>query len=273
MEIELEAVNLAGAPQVAITVTNLPTSAQTVTVERLTPHGFTMVRGGKNLDVVGGSFFLLDHTPPLNVAATYRVTIKGGAATTATITVPSRLGWLSDPLNPKNALPVSHRWEPGALLLTTTPVAELPAPIDLAYPMGARRPVAAIGVRSAATNIPLSFLMDAQTASLAENLFDCGQLVLRGHDIALLDDVAEFILPDLTRATASRETHLFAGTATVVRPIAPTFKVVWFSFDELTVFLTENLGTGASFADLKNATEPGSTFFDIAKDKTLLVGG
>lgn len=272
-QITLEALNTDGAPQAGITVTGLPAEC-VVTVDRRTDtQDWELVRGAPGVTIQGGSLFLIDHVCPLNKEAAYRVRITGGETLTATITVPSDRGWLSDPLDPKTAIPLLSWWEPGGIVLTAKPQAVLSVPVDTVIPLGARYAVASVGTRGAPSNIPIAMVMDDATATRLKNVIsNAGQIVLRGHNNPVLDDVANLIIPDLTHASNARNNAILSGTAMQVRPIAATFTVVWFSYDDLRDFLTTNLGIGATWDTLAATIVPGSTWLDIAKNKNLLIG-
>jgi len=273
MNLTLEVLRANANPQVGITVTGLPDPA-VVSIERDTPEGWVSVRGGKKTPASGGVLFLLDHVPPLNVDTTYRAIGPDGAIVEETITVPSDRGWLCDPLHPDIAIPVTAHWEPGAIILTANPSADFPAPTDLATTIGAQYPVASIGTRSSATNVPMAFTSDPETIKRFRVLIaNAGQIVLRGHGHPMLDDVANLVLPNLAQATIGRQAMVLTADALQVRPINPTVVVIWFSFDDLKALLTTHLGAGATFNDLRAAIPPGTTFLDLAKNHELLVGG
>jgi len=273
MNLILEALTNEGAPHVGITATGLPANC-VVNVERETLNGFVPVRGGQKLAVMGGSFFLTDHVPPLNTPTTYKVSIVGGGAEARSITVESEFGWISDPLHPGNAIPIAVNWAEGAVVLTARPSGTYSAPADLVTPLGGRFPVGSIGTRGAARQVPIAFTSTPETtAKLRDLLNNAGQIVLRGHNHGALDEVADLVIPDVTITATGKYAHTLSGEAIQVRAISPTITVIWLSFDDLRAFLLQYLGTGATFNDLAAATVPGSSFLDIARDKYLLIGG
>lgn len=265
-----------GAPQVGVTVTGLGTGAQVVSVQMSWDSGgsWRTVAGGDHIDAVGGAF-VRDHFPPLNVETSYRViehSVSGEPATESTpLTVESASSWLQDPLNPRDAVSLIGSWPGGdeSLLLTGT-VAESAwsQSVDLAQVLGADRPVASIGQRMIAGQVPLklSHEVAAEGGRFRRLLLSSGALVLRLDRPSVLEPVAHIAVGD------AQESILLAGTAgqvstfdltvTQVRPLSLRFVIPWWTYGQVAA-----LWPAMTYADVA-ASKPGASYLDWQKDPT-----
>ena len=278
MGIAVEVLPDAGAPQVGVTVSGLSGASESVVSVHvswdggLTWHG---VRGAERAPVIGARFFR-DHVPPLNTPATYRLVVHAGAAPAgpleATITVPSASAWIQDPLAPRSAVPVTWRRTTEGIALLSASAASVTSrqAIDLAAVEGARYPVASIGVRQAASQVPLHLRalaaeQGALIKSLRSMLTEAGQLVIRGLPASIpVDPVAHVVMGDTEERPVIggvegmlTDWHL---TATQVRPTSMRIVVPWWTYAQV-----KALWTPRTYAQVK-AARPGATYLDWSRD-------
>lgn len=274
MSIALEVLPDAGAPQVGVTVSGLDgASTSVVSIDVSWDGGGTWhgVREADRVAAVGG-LFVRDHVPPLNVEATYRLTVHSGAVVPtdleATITVVSEFGWLQDPLDPRSAVAVLGLRDGDAVSLMRGTVASLTRrqAADVVVVEGARYPVASVGVRQAPANVPLGLrALAAEQGALVRDLralFDsAGTLVLRGLPSSVpLDAVAHVIAGDVV------ESPVVGGvlgvhndwdlSVTQVRPTSMRIVVPWWTYAQV-----KELWGAATYADVE-AARPGDTYLD-----------
>lgn len=264
-----------GAPQVGVTITGLDTVAPSViSVEVSWDDGDTWhgVRGAERASVAGGAFFR-DFVPPLNVDAQYRLVVHEGAVEptpdTAQIRVDSDHAWLQDPLNPRTAVRVyvDSNVPEGGVWLTAGALAESSwaQAIDTAVPQGARYPVASVGQRLMAAEVPLvlSYEVVAEAGALRRLLLRAGQLVLRGLPDDLLEPVAHVTVGDATERRIGHGAQQLATwdlTARQVRPTTMRIVVPWWTYDDVAA-----LWAGTSYADA-TASRAGDTYIDWQRD-------
>lgn len=274
--ISVEVLPDVGPPQVGVTVDGLPAgSVSTVTIERSTDGvSWSPVRGAVAVSVSGAGFWR-DHVAPLNVPVTYRVT---GASTlafgerAATITVPSAVAWIQDPLAPRTAVPVSDLRSADGIVLQKPSLGDLSRvlPADVVQVQGARLPVASLGVRQAPSGIKLHLrgLTASQgvlMAALSALVETAGTVVLRGLPASIpLDPVAHVIAPEVT------DSPLVGGllgprrdwqmTVTQVRAPSPRISVPWWTYDQVRA-----LWDPATY-DLTVAARPEATYLDWLRD-------
>lgn len=265
----------AGAPQVGIAVTGLDPSAASVITVEVTWDGTVWhgVRGAQRLSVLG-SVFLRDYVPPLNVQATYRLTVLSGAVvptpTTAAIVVPSTSAWLQDPLNPRRAVAVlATGMADGSATLTlgSLAVATWDQHVDLAAPQGAALPVASISRRMLAGDVPLVLSHDVAVAATAvrDLLLGAGAVVLRGLPVAnLLEPVAHVAVGAAQESRLGSLSQVSTWTLSVrqVRPTSMAVAVPWWTYDQV-----RSLWVGQTY-DQAKAARPGATYLDWQRDPT-----
>lgn len=146
------------APACVFTALDLGTLTQQVTVQRQVGQDVWTVPGWANRNVFGSDSDS-DWVTPTNTVVTYNMLVGGAVIATNTVTVPSTLGWVQDPLDPTNAFPV----------LAGRPVsgqagaaAEMgssqtyKAQANLVQVIGDPYPVALSGTRQAATAAPFN---------------------------------------------------------------------------------------------------------------------
>jgi hypothetical protein len=279
MGLSVEVLPDAGAPQVGVTVTGLPSgSSSVVTVERTTDgRSWEPVRGAVSESVTGAAFFR-DFVAPLNVETTYRLvttaTVTG--ATSASITVPSDSAWLQDPLSPRTAVAVACvRGADGLLLLSPSAgdiVREMPA--DVVQVQGARLPVASLGVRQAPAGVrlhlrALAAAQGALVAALSELVESAGTIVVRGLPADIpLDPVAHVIAPEVTDSPVVGgllgPRRDWVMSVTQVRAPSPRIAVPWWTYDQV-----KALWDGFTYDDVI-AARPGETYLDWLRDPTPL---
>ncbi len=270
----LEVMPDAGAPQAGITIDGLdPGATSIVSVEVSWSDGATWngVRGAQRLSVVGGTF-VRDYVPPLNVDARYRLAVHSGPVVPeqleATLRIESEVAWLQDPLVPRGAVPVACVRDADGLLLLSPSAGTMHRrqAVDTATPMGARLPVASIGMRQAPSDIPLHLraLPQAQGAlvkAIAALIDSAGQVVLRGLPTHVpLDAVAHIVAPDV------QDSPVVAGllgprrdwemTVMQVRPQSLRVVVPWWTYDQVRALWQ------AQTYDAAKAARPGDTYLD-----------
>lgn len=279
--IAVEVMPDAGAPQVGITVSGLGAGSAVISVEVSWDDGYSWhgVRGVQRVTVAGGSDFFRDFVPPLNVDAIYRLVVHSGTASAAgeaTILVPSDVGWIQDPLNPRAAVPVSGVRGTDALSLmsgTAAAVARRQA-FDAALVEGSRHPVASVGARQAPANVPVllrAVLADqGGFARSLRRLFDeAGTVVLRGlpNDLPL-DAVAHVVAGDVVEVPTPGGVlgvrNDWQLDVTQVRPTSMRLAVPFWTYEQVTALWQEALGAGVTYADVE-AARPGDTHLSWAR--------
>lgn len=272
--ISVEVMPDAGAPQVGVTIDGLaPGSTSTVSVDVSWDGGVTWhgVRGAQRIDVVGGTF-VRDHVPPLNVLATYRLTIHTGATVPAVleapVTVTSGTVWLQDPLAPRTAVPVVCVRDAGGITLLSPSAGTIARrqPVDVATPQGARLPVASVGTRQAPSGVYLHLRALAQeqgalVKALASLIESAGQVVIRGlpPDVPI-DAVAHVIAPSVDDSPIvggllgpRRDWEM---NVMQVRPQSLRLVVPWWTYDQV-----RDMWAGRTYDQVK-AARPGDTYLD-----------
>jgi hypothetical protein len=272
MSVSVEVLPDAGAPQVGITVTGLPSGTPSVVTVEKSVDGTTWetVRGALRESVTGASFFR-DFVPPLNIEATYRLVTAAVVTgpTSATIVVPSETAWLQDPLNPRAAVPIrALGMGTGLALLAPSAASLLRAQVvDVVQVQGARTPVASVGPRQAPSQVPLlvraaAAAQGALVKELRDLLDGAGVLVLRGlHAASGLDPVAHIVAGDVTEvATPLGVRNDWQLVVTQVRPPSPRISVPWWTYDQVNA-----LWEGFAY-DQVVAARPGETYLDWLRD-------
>lgn len=174
--------------RVEITITDLPPTTNAVTVWRTADGRRRPVRGFRNVEIVG-SDFTTDYEPPLNRLLSYELEVTAGegvggpaAAQTVSVIPSTAYGWIQDPLDPDSAIKVYAVAGPaGEPTLLPSAVAQLEYEADTSIMkiMGSDEPVALLGQRMVASNVPFHFFTDAaQQATDLRNLLKQAPLLL-----------------------------------------------------------------------------------------------
>lgn len=262
----------AGAPQAGITIDGLSTSTACTVVVTVSWNGgvtWNPVRGG-SLTGVLGSAFVRDYVPALNVPATYRAVVTGGTTVTwtTTTTIPSALAWIQDPLAPRSAVSFTTRRIAGSMELMAGSFAEAKRPqaIDRAVPIGARIPVASIGLRQVPMDVPL--ILGAAAAqntaylALVALLDSAGQVVLRGLPAESPFDPVVHVTVDAPSTMTMRGKSAYNEMPLVVSQVQPvTMRIVipWWTCDQVLALVQSQLGVGATCAQVLAAQPTGKT--------------
>lgn len=237
------------------------------------------VRGADPISI-SASGFIRDHFPPLNRVIQYGVFAwpdGDQVATSDPITVASTSAWLQDALAPREAVEVITMGWPSAvgqslLVMGSAAAAVYAQAVEYAQPIGATYPVASIGQRMAAAQVPLEFAhsIAAEGGKLRRLLMGAGQLVLRlpVPDQAL-DPVASIVVGDATEVRSGNpgsqaQVARWACTATQVRPVTLAFVVPWWTYDQVKALWSANPTTDTY--DEIDSARPGATYLDWAKD-------
>jgi hypothetical protein len=233
-------------PQVGITVDGLDAAAESVITVEVSWDGGVVWHAVQEATEVGvlEETFIRDFIPPLNVEATYRLVVVSGATTPATltdtVTVTSTSGWIQDPLDPRSAVQITASVDDGDVMLTGDALssATWAQPADLVTPQGADLPVASIGRRVLAGQVPLtvSHAVAAEGGALRRLLLSSGCLVVRGLSEDLLDAVAHVQVGSLNESRVGRPDHRVSTwdlVATQVRATTLSIVVPWWTYDQV----------------------------------------
>lgn len=176
--------------RVEITVTDLPPTTNEVTIWRTADGRRRPVRGFRNFPIVG-SDAVTDYEAPLDRLLSYELEVTSGEgmdgpAVTEQITItPATVhGWIQDPLDPDSAIKVYAVAGPdGEPTLLPSAVAQLEYEADTSIIkiMGNDEPVALLGQRMQASNVPFHFFTDAaqQASDLRELIGQAPILLIR----------------------------------------------------------------------------------------------
>lgn len=266
-----------GAPQVGVTVTG--TAGGVVDIETTWDDGASWrpIRGGSGLPTVGGSVFVRDHVPALNVPISYRVTEGPTVVASAALTVSSPVAWLQDPLEPRSAVPVSPTRADDRLLLLSDSLTSLSSSqmVDLVTPHGSRLPVASMARRRGPAAMPMHVraALGSQgdlVAKLRRLWETAGQIVVRGLPAGIpLDPVAHIVAPDVVESPVQQgvvgEWCEWAWTAVQARPTSLRIVVPWWTYDQVRDIWQSTADN--TYAEVLLA-RPGDTYLDWAQDPT-----
>ncbi|ATW59942.1 minor tail protein [Arthrobacter phage Waltz] len=113
---------------------------------------------------------MVDWFPPLGRPVTYTLFVNGVSTSSRTVTFPSTVGYVVDPLQPGTAMPVTTVDTGQSLYLSHYALTKrtLKARSNHEFPVGGRYPIASSGPRQAATG--LQFILNAPTTALADQL-------------------------------------------------------------------------------------------------------
>jgi hypothetical protein len=174
--------------RVEITIADLPPTPNRVTLWRTADGRRRRVRSFSDVEVVG-SDFTTDYEVPLNRSVQYEIEVLSGVAAggpdgsgSVTCTPPDGCGYIQDPLNPDNAIKVFAEAGPaGEPTLLPSALARMQYHMDgESIPiLGWDEPVALLGQRLVAGNVPFDMFTDAaQQATDMRNLLLTAGLVL-----------------------------------------------------------------------------------------------
>lgn len=150
-------------PQPSIDVTATGVTGSSVTVWRNWAGRRVELRGVKSAPALAGTMAWTDYEAPLDVAVTYQITVRSisgailGSAQSSSVTITSPMPWLSDPLAPAVATPISRMIMPSAAeqLFERESV--------VALPIGSRLPVSISDVEREASGVALVFSVSDAT--------------------------------------------------------------------------------------------------------------
>jgi hypothetical protein len=275
LSVTVEDASAAGRPPlVGITVAGLSdATTSVVTLDVTWDGGLTWhpVRGATGMRVIGAGY-IRDYVPPLNVPATYRLTVQSPAGVppaTATITLAAPNLWVQDPLDPSAGFEASTTdMRPGLALLELASLSEATwkQTVDLVLPLGASTPVGSVGQRSHASDVKLTVAYDEATddGSVRRTLMASGVVTIRGLPVThMLDAVDHLALGDAVerRVRDTRQTvTLWDLTGTVVRAPGQDIVVPFWTYAD--VF---NLWAGQTYAQAM-AARPGQTYLQWLRD-------
>lgn len=174
--------------RVEITVTDLPPTTNNITIWRTADGRRRPVRGFRNFPVIG-SDFVTDYEAPLDQLLSYELEVTAGegvdgpaAVAQITLTPDTVHGWIQDPFDPDSAIKVYAIAGPdGEPTLLPSAVAQLDyeADVSIIKVLGSDEPVALLGQRMVASNVPFHFFTDAaQQASDLRNLLKQAPILL-----------------------------------------------------------------------------------------------
>lgn len=257
-------------PQVGVVVTGLDATA-TVTVQASTDGlAWQTVRGANRLVVNGGSTFVRDFVPALNVPTTYRVVVATGTTptpSTAVVTATSPTAWIQDPMDPATAVAVDCLGLGLGLLALADSFATLTRAqaADVAQVQGTRVPVASVGARQAPSRVALHLRadlasQDEQAATLRALLDNAGVVVLRGFPLAVPIDPVSHAVASLQESPVVGSLlgvrNDWALDMTMVRPTTASVAIAWWTYAEV-----HTIWAPDTYAAVK-AARPGSTYLD-----------
>jgi hypothetical protein len=194
------------SPNVSVTYQDFDPGTNQINVWRTVDGKRRPVRGARHRNVVG-SDFVVDYEAALGRTVSYDIEVLSGVCagvviTTATITLSSTSGWLSDPLQPGTAIPVyadvGPNGEPG-LDWDALAQFEYKSAVTEMIVAGTDEPVALVGKRQSADNVAfhVTTLATAQTNAL--------RVLLKQASVVLFRPLAGWAsaLPGLCYMTAA----------------------------------------------------------------------
>jgi hypothetical protein len=194
------------SPNVSVTYQDFDPGTNQINVWHTVDGKRRPVRGARRRNVVG-SDFVVDYEAALGRTVSYDIEVLSGVCagvviTTATITLSSASGWLSDPLQPGTAIPVysdvGPNGEPG-LDWDALAQFEYKSAVTELIVAGTDEPVALVGKRQSAANVAfhVTTLATAQTNAL--------RVLLKQASVVLFRPLAGWAsaLPGLCYMTAA----------------------------------------------------------------------
>lgn len=160
-------------PYIGVTIDGAAASGTTIRLWREWSGQRAVVRGTDGMVVLGADY-VDDWEAPIGVPVTYRAEILAGpalaAADSATVTLTSASGWLSDPLDPTAGVPVSCDHDPsGRTSLTSQALSrwEWGEAGSVAHVLGDPIPVGLGPGASGPQGVPLSIFTETVEATTA----------------------------------------------------------------------------------------------------------
>ncbi|WP_188043662.1 hypothetical protein [Changpingibacter yushuensis] len=251
-------------------------SPSTATVSRIVSGRDALIRGGRDVTILG-SGSLIDWDVPLGHETTYVVSTSTERLT-ATVTVPSGVGWISDPQDPSVAVAFAARPGMGTDLIVTAGALEsgrFSAESSTTSILGADLPVATGGTRMRAASLPITVV------ALTREAVDGFTELLRGGSVLvfrptprtpLMDPVSYVLLPDVTvkpvGARRGRPETLFESEGTLVRPLArPVAWTFWTYSSALALYVSEDGMTALTYTQVAAiAATNGFSYAGVARD-------
>lgn len=176
--ITLTALTTAPCPRVQITITDFDPFDNVITVWRTADGKRSRVRGARDWTIIGADT-VTDYEAPLGVPSEYSIIVSEGISaqleiTPASITLNDTKGWIQDPIDPSTAVPlypdVGPNGEP-SFTYEALKRFDYEAGVSLINILGSDTPVALIGQRMVASNVPFHMFTDvAQQSTNLRNL-------------------------------------------------------------------------------------------------------
>lgn len=176
--------------RVEVTITDLPPTANRVTLWRTADGLRRRVRSYSDIEIIG-SDFTTDYEVPLNRLVTYEIEVLSGisvggpdGSASITVTTPDGCGYIQDPLNPDSAIKVYAEAGPAGeptLLPGALSKLQYHLDADLIPIMGWNEPVGLLGQRMVQSNVPFDMFTDAaqQATDLRNLLLTAGMVLIR----------------------------------------------------------------------------------------------
>lgn len=226
------------SPGVRLTVTNPAVGSVTYTVRRSSASSEpgTVVRGASKKIIVGAAT-VADFEVPLGEAVTYEAVTYDALGEESTpsapvvITVASGTPWLTDPLNPDAALPVTFDYH--------APSRSMPVEQEAMYPLGSARAVVVSGRRALGTyGLSLAACTLADLQALRSLLLGLTVAMIRvpdptwdvPQDYYALGEVAESRVSQLLRVGG----RVFSFPATLTRRPDPSIEAPLWTYADST---------------------------------------
>lgn len=272
-----------GAPRVELTIDDIDPTGQFVSVEWSVDDGRTWMAVHQAAEVEAfGGLFVRDFLCPLNVSVTYRAVAHSGDPipdSQATLTVRSDYAWISDPLRPRVAIPVTCRDGYDAAIELLAPSIGRYARQQVVHrarpPMGGRLAPVSAGPRLAAEGIELVFsTIVNEQAALVNAIRDLigqngqgGTFALRGLPATFaLDAVAHVVAPTVYDSPAYEGIvgmyHQWEMTVDQVAGPSLQIQIPWWSYAQV-----RDEWDGFTYAQVM-AARPGATYIDWLRDPT-----
>ncbi|ASR83945.1 minor tail protein [Arthrobacter phage Shrooms] len=157
------------APSAQVTALDLGVSAVKTQVVRESGGQGWSVPGWRGKNSLNAET-MVDWFPPLDRTVTYTLFVNGISTSSRTVTFPSTVGYVVDPLQPGTAMPVTTVDTGQSLYLSHYGLTKrtLRARSNREFAVGGRYPIASSGPRQAAAG--LQFILNAPTTALADQL-------------------------------------------------------------------------------------------------------
>ncbi|ASR84152.1 minor tail protein [Arthrobacter phage Wheelbite] len=156
------------APSAQVTALDLGVTAVKTQVVRETGGQGWSVPGWRGKNSLNAET-MIDWFPPLGRPVTYTLFVNGVSTSSRTVTIPSTVGYIVDPLQPETAMPVDIV-DNGGLYLSHEALVQRThkSRSNQEFPLGGRYPIASTGPRQALSG--LSFILNAPSTAVADQL-------------------------------------------------------------------------------------------------------